>query len=711
MTVHIGAISYGAAAFAFALLTVLFLLSWRGKLQGGLLAGAAAVTAGWAGAVTYALVSDTPMIPLLSGLEFARDGCWLAFLYKLLEARAEADAAHRAFLRRAFRIGLALVLALGGASVGMSLLPAERVPEWGPSLQVMALIALSLAGIALIEQLYRNAGDTQRWAIKYFCLGLGALFAYDFYLYSEALLFKRIDTDVWAARGVANAVLVPLLAVSAARNPQWSVNVHVSRRMVFHTTTLLGAGLYLLLMAAAGYYIRFFGGSWGGVLQSIFFFGALVILATVVFSGAMRAKLKVFVSKHFFSYKYDYREEWLRFTRTLSEEAPGVGVRERSLRAVASLVDSPAAALWMEQEDGHFEQIAQWNLPPRSEQETGDAPLCRFLRERQWVINVPEHDASPDMYNDLELPAWLRATPEAWLVVPLMMHDALTGFIVLARPRTERSFNWEDSDLLKTAGRQVAVYLAQFRTMEALSQARQFESFNRFSAFVVHDLKNLVAQLSLMLKNAEKHRHNPEFQEDMLATVEHATQKMNRLLSQLRAGYQTAQGAGLVNLAELLAAVVAGKNQYRPAPGFINKAGDQWVLADKERLARVLGHLVQNAIEATPDGGSIEVSLRGEDGLAVVEVRDSGKGMDEEFIRNQLFRPFSSTKSAGMGIGAYECREYVRELKGDIRVESAVNAGTTFTVSLPGHARETREECGEENGENNERPTQGAISG
>lgn len=708
MTVNIGPVSYGAAALAFALLTALFLISWRGKVQGALLAGAAAATTAWAGAVTYGLLGGVAMAPLFTILEFARDGLWLAFLYKLLEARAEqAGHRHLPFLRRLFRIGLVAVPVLAGLSVALVALPADRVPAllraWGPSLSVMGLIALSLLGIALIEQLYRNASDTQRWAIKYFCLGLGALFAYDFYLYSEGLLFQHINEAVWTARGVANALVVPLLAVSAARNPDWSLDVFVSRRMVFHTTTLLGAGVYLLLMAAAGYYLRYFGGSWGGVLQSVFFFGALVILAVVVFSGAMRAKLKVFVSKHFFSYKYDYREEWLQFTRTLSEGEPGVAVRERSLRAVASLVDSPGAALWMAQEDGAFVPAAQWNFAGPWETLATDNSLCAFLRERQWVINLAEYDDSPDLYGDLQLPVWLEAARGAWLVVPLIMHEALIGFMVLAQPRTERGFNWEDSDLLKTAGRQAAVHLAQIGAMEALNQARQFESFNRFSAFVVHDLKNVIAQLSLMLKNAEKHRHNPEFQEDMLATVDHATQKMTRMLSQLRAGYQTAQGAGLVNLAELLAAVVADKKQYRPAPAFVAASEDVWVLAERERLARVLGHLVQNAIEATAESGVVEVSLTTDAGQAVIRVRDNGKGMEEAFVRNQLFRPFASTKSAGMGIGAYECREYVRELKGDIRVESKPGLGTTFTVSLPAQTRKTDEDSA--------MPLQGAIGG
>ncbi len=555
----------------------------------------------------------------------------------------------------------------------------------------MGLLASALAGIALIEQLYRNATDTRRWAIKYFCLGLGALFAYDFYLYSEGLLFSHLDPQVWAARGIANALVVPLLAVSAARNPQWSLNVHVSRRMVFHTATLMGAGIYLLLMAAAGYYIRYFGGSWGGVLQSVFLFGALVILAVVVFSGAMRARLKVFLSKHFFSYKYDYREEWLQFTRTLSEGEP-TAVRERALRAVAGLVDSPGAALFLAQDDGAFAFAGHWNLALPPESLPADHPLCRFLRERQWVIHLDEYARFPDRYGDLVLPSWLESRKDVWLVVPLMVHEDLIGFMALARPRSERGFNWEDSDLLKTAGRQAAAHLAQAAALDALAQARQFEAFNRFSAFVVHDLKNVVAQLSLMLKNAEKHKHNPEFQEDMLATVDHAVQKMSRLLTQLRAGYQTAQGAALVNLRELLGQVVAEKSAYRPRPRFEAEGAEAWVLAERERLARVLGHLVQNAIEATPETGSVEVRLGVQGPNAVITVRDTGRGMDEGFVRTQLFRPFSSTKAAGMGVGAYECREYVRELKGDIQVDSRPGAGSTFTVSLPLHVRADQNE-------------------
>jgi len=271
------------------------------------------------------------------------------------------------------------------------------------------------------------------------------------------------------------------------------------------------------------------------------------------------------------------------------------------------------------------------------------------------------------------------------------LHEQLMGFIVLAESRSPRDFNWEDSDLLKTAGRQVAVYLAQIQATEALVEARQFESFNRLSTYVVHDLKNIVAQLSLLLANAQKHKHNPEFQEDMLATVDNAAQRMTRLLAQLRTGYQSAQQATAVDLIPLLERLMKEKAHFRPAPQLRAPTQPVWVIADKERLSRVLGHLVQNAIEATSETGEVNVALETRGENALITVQDTGQGMDEEFIREKLFRPFETTKTSGMGIGAYECREYVRELRGELNVASHVNQGSTFTVSLPQRKSVTQE--------------------
>jgi putative PEP-CTERM system histidine kinase len=312
-----------------------------------------------------------------------------------------------------------------------------------------------------------------------------------------------------------------------------------------------------------------------------------------------------------------------------------------------------------------------------------DSPLIQFLGHRQWVIDLAAREAQPEIYEGLEIPDWLRALPPAWLVVPLILHERLLGFVVLAHSKGRITLNWEVNDLLKTAGRQAASYLAQLEAAKALLVARQFEAFNRMSAFVVHDLKNLVAQLSLLLSNANRHRHNPAFQEDMLGTVAHSVEKMKRLLVQLRGSY-TLEAPAPLALDELLRQAVAAKAGSKPvarlAPG---GSAVNVVVAHHERLERVIGHLIQNAIDATPAEGNVVVQLMQQNGSAVIEIADTGCGMSEQFMQYHLFKPFESTKSTGMGIGTYEARQYVRELGGRIEVESRETHGTVVRVMLP----------------------------
>jgi putative PEP-CTERM system histidine kinase len=240
-------------------------------------------------------------------------------------------------------------------------------------------------------------------------------------------------------------------------------------------------------------------------------------------------------------------------------------------------------------------------------------------------------------------------------------------------------------DALKAAARQVASYLGVRRAVEALVKARQFESFNRMSAFVVHDLKNLVAQLSLLMGNAARHKDNPEFQADMLETVANVQARMQGLLMQLRAGTKPIEPPHAVPVVQALQAAIRSRQGMRPQPELTvaPELQDAAVLAHRDRLERVIGHLVQNAAEATPKDGKIWVRLTREGERALIEVEDTGRGMSEQFMREQLFKPFESTKDHGMGIGAFESREYIRELGGTLDVESREQKGTTFRIRLP----------------------------
>ena len=272
--------------------------------------------------------------------------------------------------------------------------------------------------------------------------------------------------------------------------------------------------------------------------------------------------------------------------------------------------------------------------------------------------------------------------PNAWLIVPLMVGHDMQGFVILASSRTPINVNWEVNDLLRTAGCQAASFLAKMQATEALLEVRKFDAFNKMSAFVVHDLKNIVTQLSLMLKNAEKHRDNPEFQQDMLMTVDHAVERMRQLMLQLREGAKPPGGICGVNLVDIIQRIQKDKHSQGRQ---IDVRFDERLVArgHDERLERVLGHLVQNALDASAPDGKVWVTIERQNDKAAVEVGDTGHGMSQEFIRDRLFKPFQSTKTAGMGIGAYESAQYIRELGGEMLVDSEPGKGTRMRVILP----------------------------
>jgi len=212
-------------------------------------------------------------------------------------------------------------------------------------------LLLALMGLVLLEQMYRNAGEGGRDAFKFLVIATGLMFAYDLFLYSQARLLQGIEPASWNARGMVTVLMLPLIAIAARRNPQWSLNVFVSRHVVFYTTTVMVVGVYLLLMAAGGYWIRFYGGAWGQVAQLVFVVGAGVVLLALLASGTLRRRLRVLIEKHFYRNKYDYRVEWLRFVRTLSAPEAGLDVRENALRAMAQVVNSPGGILYLPTED------------------------------------------------------------------------------------------------------------------------------------------------------------------------------------------------------------------------------------------------------------------------------------------------------------------------------------------------------------------------
>jgi putative PEP-CTERM system histidine kinase len=663
-------------------LTLVLLTGQQGRSRKNALKFAAVVSTVWLGFTAAAIYYDVSFFAYL--VEPVRSFSWLLFLgFILVSSITDTRLADRRF-RKAAAFAASYTVLLTTVVLYRMTAGAGVTNYLGFDVLYGGFLLVAIVGLVLVEQIMRNAHVESRRAVKYLCIGLGVIFAYDFYLYSNALLFQGLNVGLWEARGFVNGLAVPVLAIAIVRDPRLSLDVFVSRRMVFHTTALLGAGLYLLAMGLGGYYIREYGGEWGTVVEVIFLFGAGLVLMVLLFSGRVRASLRVFINKHFFHYKYDYRDEWLRFIQTLSSGQPDDRMRERAIHSIAEIIDSPGGVLWMRQMN-RFVPVASWQMRV-SESNVVDSehPLVEFMRAREWLLDIDEFERDPGLYTNLVIPDWLLNMPHAWLVVPLIVHGHMLGFIVLARSPAQSHFNWEDSDLVKTAGRQAAVHLAQLEASQSLAEAKQFEARNRLSSYVMHDLKNLIAQLSLVVTNAGKHRNNPRFMDDVITTVENSVLKMNRLLEHLQSDSTDVREAGLIELCATLDEVVQMMSNGQPVPSLDCQAKGLRIHADKDRCGAVIGHLIRNAQDATPADGRIIVRLFKRDRKAIIEVQDTGSGMDEAFIRDRLFRPFDSTKGkAGMGIGVHEARDYIHRLGGDLEVISRPGEGSTFRVRLP----------------------------
>ena len=673
--------SYGLAAVAFLGFALQLGARWRGRRESRMLFLAVVASGVWCAATFGFAVSGGGEVWFLSRFaDVARYAALAVFMAYVLGNRPSLEgggASRRRWITLALAVApfgalLVELLSVLGTSPQSTLLP--RGLAFG------VWLALPIAGLVATEQIYRRTAATLRWHVRPLCLALTCIFGFDLVWYSTASLFRGIDGSLWAARGVVHAFSIPLLGVAAARNKDWTFDVAVSRGVLMSTASLFLAGGYLIAVASVGYVLRFTGGTWAGALQVVLVSGALLLLMLVLLSGTFRSRVRVFIAKHFFSYRYDYRAEWLRFTQTLGGRGSDESLQQRCVRALADLVESSGGALWMLRPDQGYVQVASLSLPQPPGALPADSGFIRFLSGKGWIIDLVEAQASPDKYADLDLPPWLPAMPNAWLVVPLFVEDELTGFAVLTSARVRFELDWEVLDLLKTAGRGAASYLAQAHATEALLEARKFDAFNRMSAFVVHDLKNLVAQLQLLMRNVEKHGAKPEFQRDMLVTVEHVAERMTYLMQQLRTGDMPVLGAQAVELRALLERLrsrhALGKRLRIEVPEPIA------VLAHEERLERIIGHLVQNAFDASPDGQAVRIRVYSGDQAVQVEVVDQGCGMTPEFVRDRLFKPFQTSKESGMGLGAYECQQYVKSLGGTLAVESSPGSGTTVRLEL-----------------------------
>jgi putative PEP-CTERM system histidine kinase len=677
---------YFISAALFVMLELLLITHWRGRRQGGLLLLVVASIIAWAFASGMAGYHERFFFRSIIFFEVLRNILLYTFLFGLLGSAYQSR--QYGFIYRIFHkliYAVSLVILAATFYINYNLKIDEYTFHIDYRLVLGSVLLMSCIGLILLAELFRKVNPAEREMLKFMFFAIGLIFMSDFLLYSNALLFGHIDKGLWSGRGYLIAIAVPMLTLSAQRNPNWSIDVFISKQLVLHATTLVGIGIYVFLVAIVIYFIDIYGGSRGALIQVAFISLAVLLLLFVLFSSTLRARTKVFINKHFFNYKYDYREEWANITRQLSKANEENSLYITVINSIASLVMSKAGMLWLQNDNNTgYHVVAHTFSTEVTDSEPVDGDFAKYLQDKDWIIDLAELQHHPERYQELVIPQWLLDLQDAWLVIPLRHRDELYGFLILSRSITIRSLNWEDRDLLKTAAMQAVSYLVFQQASDSLARSEKFAVFHRLSAFIVHDLKNLIAQLDLITRNAEKFKHNPDFVDDAFETVQYASNKMGRLLTQLKQGRFSAQAAGNINIQDAMEEVVRSHITYLPYPQLQCSLKNVRISANHDRFLSVLGHIIKNAQEATEDEGYVRINVSCENEMVVIKVADDGCGMDESFIKEKLFTPFFTTKgNAGMGVGVYECREFIESLGGHVEVNSTPGKGTEFILKIP----------------------------
>lgn len=662
---------HALAALGFGILTLGWLRRPAEAAPRWPLAVALAATALWALAV--AGIGAGELVPRLA--ESLRNLAWLGAMLGLVRReRSGSGALYAVYAAAAAITVFATTLALVGTlPLGREGLAAVV------DLRLIARMLAAITGLVLVHQLALAATGRQRGRIVLLAAALATMWGIDLVVAAVGWGMEVRPTPLVAIRGFAMIGVALLLGLAARRGERAvAVSHDVALRLFSVAAIVAYAGVTVLMTQVAEHYA----GDTVRIVQTAIVLGATTALMTLLSTPWLRAWAKVKVAKHFFRHRYDYRAEWQRFTATLGSPGEGADPLDRRIvRAIADLVAAPAGVLLVPDGEG-LGLATAWHWPDLgAEGSRSGAALSTYLAASARIVALDEVRRGEAAAEEAAaIPAWMGAQADAWCLVPLIHGTSLIGAILLARPPIDRALDWEDLDLLRVAGRQAASFLAEDRAHAALADAARFDEFNRRFAFIIHDIKNMVSGLTLVARNAERHADNPAFRADMVATLKESAARMNALLARLSQHHRSlpepVQPVDLATLALRLAAA-------RRAQHDVRVAGEGVALAQPGRLEQLLGHLLQNAVEASPADATIDLAIGTEGGGVFIDVIDRGCGMSASFVRDQLFRPFASSKADGFGLGAYEARELASAMGGTLAVESREGEGTRFRVRLP----------------------------
>lgn len=440
---------------------------------------------------------------------------------------------------------------------------------------------------------------------------------------------------------------------------------------------LIAVALYLIGFGVTGEGMKHFGSG----------FQSAMILALVLVSGlglfgiflseTVRRKIRVCIHKKFYQNKYDYRNQWLQFTDRLSSS----NTSEELLRSIVSgfcetFGMGTGVLFCLNQERDTYTGTVAVSMDAVAITFSSTDEIILSLTNSRWIVDL--RDNVTIVQNEQHREFFKEQS--ACFIIPLHMQKGLDGFILLGRPlNADELYTYEDFDLMRTLARQASSALLNLRLSEQLLCSRELAAMGKVSAFVMHDLKNLVSTLSLSLENAQQYLALPEFQHDLLNSLGITVFRMQTLISRLRelpekSGLQCSP-VDLLQMAHETAALVKGSA--------LQVTGTRVIAdGDRDELQKVALNLMLNAVEATEGNRPVQVEV-GEQELPYLRVIDQGCGIPDAYLQHVLFTPFMSTKKHGLGIGLYQSKQIVEAHGGSIEVISKLDHGTEFTVWLP----------------------------
>ena len=570
-----------------------------------------------------------------------------------------------------------------------------RGGQWMFPLEIPGIVLnlLFLLGAVLVlinlERTFRASVGTMRWRIKFMVLGLGVLFAVRLYTSSQVLLFHALNPSLQTVDSGALLVAGLLILRSLFRTGHFDMNVYPSHSVLRGSLTALLAGIYLLIIGVFAKVATFGGGDAAFTLKAFIVLVALVLLTVLLLSDRVRLYASRFISRHFQRPLYDYRTVWRKFTEGTVSCVNQTELCQTAVKLTTDVFSVLSVTVWLVDEKKEQLLFAASTFLSEAKAEALN-PKNRDVTE---VINALQKYPEP-IDIDLSREPWVailrRCHPDEFrkggnrVCVPMVIGEEILGLMILGDRVGGVAFAWQDFDLLKCVGHQMAASLLNVRLSQKLLQAKELEAFQTMSAFFVHDLKNAASTLNLMLQNLPVHFDDPAFREDALRGTAKTVAHINRLIERLSLlRHELKIKLVESDLNEMVAKSLVDWEQasginlikeFRPLPK---------IFLDPEQLLKVVTNLVLNAKEAVSPDGRIHIETNQSNGWAILSVSDNGCGMSPEFLNRSLFRPFQTSKKNGLGIGMFQSKMIVEAHKGRIEVESNPGKGTAFHIYLP----------------------------